>query len=174
MSNSRIVTYTRAGLAELVSAKKQGIQGKITHCAIGTRSFAPDAALTALPNEVHRVEISDSEDISPGQIRLAAAFRGEQEYEVCSFGFFLESGTLLATYSEPGKMLSYKSAASSLIQEFTLDISPLPTGSVTVVVGTQNLNILLGEEVAVLATADIDNMSRQVDLLFRVMKLEGK
>jgi len=60
------------------------------------------------------------------------------------------------------------------LQKFTLDISPLPAQSVTVVVGSDNLNILLSEEIATLATANIDNMARHVGLMFRVMALEAK
>jgi hypothetical protein len=45
--------------------------------------------------------------------------------------------------------------------------------SVTIVVGSDNLNILLGEDIAVLATANIDNMARHTELLFRVMSLES-
>jgi hypothetical protein len=50
----------------------------------------------------------------------------------------------------------------------------LPAQSVTVVIGSDNLNILLSEEIATLATANIDNMARHVGLMFRVMALEAK
>lgn len=73
-----------------------------------------------------------------------------------------------------GKLLTYKAAAARVLQKFTLDISPLPADSVTVVVGAENLNILISEEITALATANIDNMARHVDLMFRVMSLEAK
>ena len=56
----------------------------------------------------------------------------------------------------------------------TLDVSPLPTDSVTVVVGSENLNVLLTEEFAQLAAASVDNMARHVGVLFRVMSMETK
>lgn len=59
-----------------------------------------------------------------------------------------------------------------MLQKFTLDISPLPVDSVTIVVGSENLNVLLTEEIAELATASVDNMARHVGVLFRVMALE--
>lgn len=77
-------------------------------------------------------------------------------------------------YSVAGKLLTYKASAARVLQKFTLDISPLPADSVTVVVGAENLNILLTEELASLSAASIDNMSRGVSVLFRVMALEAK
>jgi len=36
-----------------------------------------------------------------------------------------------------------------VLQKFTLDVSPLPAESVTIVVGSENLNVLLAEEIAI-------------------------
>ncbi|MNF16129.1 hypothetical protein D3C80_2190180 [compost metagenome] len=69
---------------------------------------------------------------------------------------------------------TYKAATARILQRFTLNISALPTDSVTVVVGDSSLNLLMAEELAQLATASVDNMARHVGLLFRVMELEGK
>ena len=44
----------------------------------------------------------------------------------------------------------------------------------TVVVGTENLNILLTEELASLSAASIDTMTRGIGVLFRLMALEAK
>jgi hypothetical protein len=73
-----------------------------------------------------------------------------------------------------GKLLTYKAAAARVLQKFTLDVSPLPAESVTIVVGSENLNVLLAEEIAIMAAASVGNMSRHVDLMLRVMHLEAK
>ena len=73
-----------------------------------------------------------------------------------------------------GKLLTYKAAAARVLQKFTLDVSPLPADSVTVVVGSENFNILIAEELASVATANIDNMARHLGVLFRVMDIELK
>jgi len=73
-----------------------------------------------------------------------------------------------------GKLLTYKAAAARVLQKFTLDVSPLPADSVTIVVGSENLNVLLVDELAALSAASVDNMARGVGLLFRVMVLERK
>ncbi|MGF6672131.1 hypothetical protein [Pseudomonas monsensis] len=171
---SRLVRFTSAGLAELVTAKNQGLKGAVTHIAAGSASYTPDGTETALRAEKQRVAIGEYEDLGPGQIRMAALFNGSLEYSVGEFGFFLESGTLLAVYSVAGQILNYKAATAVLGQKFTLDISTLPTDSVTVVVGGGDMNVMLAEEFAALSTASIDNMARHVGLLFRVMDLEVK
>ncbi|AZD00437.1 phage tail protein [Pseudomonas chlororaphis] len=171
---TRLVRFTSAGLDEVLAAKNQGLKGEITHIGAGTGRYNPDGTETALRNERQRVAIVDYEDLGSRQLRMAALFEGADEYEIGEFGFYLASGTLLAVYSVAGKLLTYKAAAARVLQKFTLDISPLPADSVTVVVGAENLNILISEEITALATANIDNMARHVDLMFRVMSLEAK
>lgn len=172
MSNDGILQYTNAGLDELISAKSQGFQGKITHVAAGTQKYTPSALQTELRDERQRVAIADYEDMGTRELRVAARFDGDAEYVVGEVGFFLESGTLLAVYSRPDTTLTYKSPTSHWLQRFTLDLAPLPTDSVTVVVGVENVNLLIAGELAEMATANIANMTRHTNLLFRVMDLE--
>ncbi|PWE38437.1 hypothetical protein C9I50_22200 [Pseudomonas prosekii] len=171
---TRLVRFTSAGLGEVLQAKNQGLKGEITHIGAGTARYDPDGSETALRDERQRAAIVDYDDLGNGQLRMAALFDGADEYEIGEFGFFLASGTLLAVYSVAGKLLTYKAAAARVLQKFTLDISPLPANSVTVVVGSENLNILMSEEFTALACADIDNMTRHVELLLRVMTLQSK
>lgn len=171
---TRLVRFTSAGLEEVLQAKNQGLKGEISHIAAGTGRYDPNGSEKALRDERQRVAIVDYEDLGTGQLRMGALFSGPDEYEIGEFGFFLASGTLLAVYSVAGKLLTYKAAAARVLQKFTLDISPLPANSVTVVVGSENLNILMTEEFTALACADIDNMARHVELLLRVMSLPTK
>jgi hypothetical protein len=171
---TRLVRFTSAGLAEVLQAKNQGLKGEITHIGAGTARYDPNGSETALRDERQRVAIVDYEDLGIGELRMGALFSGPDEYEIGEFGFYLASGTLLAVYSVAGKLLTYKAAAARVLQKFTLDVSPLPAESVTVIVGSENLNILLSEEFTALACADIDNMARHVELLLQVMSLQTK
>lgn len=171
---TRLIRFTSAGLAELVQAKNQGLKGEITHVAAGTARYDPTGAETALKAEVQRVAVSDYEDLGAGSLRIAALFDGALEYEVGEFGFFLSTGTLLGVYSQAGLLQTYKAATARILQRFTLNISALPTDSVTVVVGSESLNILVAEELAQLAAASVDNMARHLGVLFRVIGLEAK
>ena len=171
---TRLVRFTSKGLDEVLQAKNQGLKGEITHIAAGTGRYHPTGNETALRDERQRVAIVDYEDLGQHQLRMAALFDGDGEYEIGEFGFYLASGTLLAVYSVAGKLLTYKAAAARVLQKFTLDISPLPVDSVTVVVGSENLNILMVDELASLSAASVDNMARGVGVLFRLMALEAK
>ncbi|KPA99296.1 phage tail protein [Pseudomonas asplenii] len=171
---TRLVRFTSAGLAEVLQARNQGLKGSITHIGAGTARYDPNGSETTLRDERQRVAIVDYEDLGSRQLRMAALFDGPEEYEIGEFGFYLASGTLLAVYSVAGTLLTYKAAAARVLQKFTLDLSSLPTDSVTVVVGSENLNVLLAEEIAKLAAASIGNMSRHVELMLRVMALEAK
>ncbi|MBT1259225.1 hypothetical protein KHP07_02540 [Pseudomonas sp. VS40] len=171
---TRLVRFTSKGLDEVLQAKNQGLKGEITHIGAGTGRYSPDGSEIALRDERQRVAIVDYEDLGDRQLRMAALFDGEAEYEIGEFGFYLASGTLLAVYSVAGKLLTYKAAAARVLQKFTLDISPLPANSVTIVVGSENLNVLLVDELATLSAASVDTMAREVGLLFRVMKLEHR
>lgn len=171
---TRLVRFTSKGLDEVLQAKNQGLKGEITHIGAGTGRYNPDGSEVALSDERQRVAIVDYEDLGERQLRMAALFDGDGEYEIGEFGFYLASGTLLAVYSVAGKLLTYKAAAARVLQKFTLDVSPLPADSVTVVVGSENFNILIAEELASVATANIDNMARHLGVLFRVMDIELK
>ncbi|SEI12632.1 tail fiber protein [Pseudomonas asplenii] len=170
----RLVRFTSAGLAEVLQARNQGLKGSITHIGAGTARYDPNGSETALRDERQRVAIIDYEDLGSQQLRMAALFDGTDEYEIGEFGFYLASGTLLAVYSQAGTLLTYKAAAARVLQKFTLDVSALPRSSVTVVVGSENLNILMVEELAALSAASIDSMARQLGVLFRVMELESR
>ena len=171
---TRLVRFTSKGLDEVLQAKNQGLKGEITHVGAGTGRYNPDGSEVALSDERQRVAIVDYEDLGERQLRMAALFDGDGEYEIGEFGFYLASGTLLAVYSVAGKLLTYKAAAARVLQKFTLDVSPLPADSVTVVVGSENFNILIAGELASVATANIDNMARHLGVLFRVMDIELK
>lgn len=171
---TRLVRFTSKGLDEVLQAKNQGLKGEITHVGAGTGRYNPDGTEVALRDERQRVAIVDYEDLGDRQLRMAALFDGEAEYEIGEFGFYLASGTLLAVYSVAGKLLTYKASATRVLQRFTLDISPLPTDSVTVVVGNENFNVLMAEEFAQLAAASVDNMARHVGVLLRLMSVESK
>lgn len=169
-----VIQYTRAGLAELISAKNRGMSGAITHISAGDRSYTPSASQSQLYNERQRVRISDYEDVSDTQIRLAALFDGSAEYEVREIGIWLESGTLLGVYSEPNQLLAYKSANANWLQKLTIDISPLPTSSVTIDVSNENVNLLIAEELATCTAAFVLSQAANTEIILNQFTLSEK
>jgi len=172
--SSPIVQFTKAGLAELIDAKRLGIKGIITHVSAGDKGYIPSPDQQSLQHEIQRVEVASFEDLSTTQIRLGAKFTGDAEYEVREVGFWLESGTLLAVFSLPDQMLTYKSANSSWIQKFTLDISALPTDSITVEVGVDNLNLMLTEELLIMTRASVINNTATIKTAHMQMQLSER
>lgn len=170
--------FTNAGLAACVTAKSKGLKAEITHMAFGDVAFTPNKAMTALPGQKEKIEIDSYQD--GGQsLRMAGIFDGNLEYSIRSIGIFLSDGTLLAVYSKPAALLGYRTPAVRVVQWFTLNIEALPTGSVTVVVGTENLNLILDAELAMGVAAFagqgekiIKNAHWNMQLSERVRKLE--
>ncbi|EMI4225316.1 phage tail protein [Vibrio parahaemolyticus] len=166
------LVITRKGLDECISAKAKGIKAPLKWVSAGDRAYTPNPDQTALQNELQRVEFGEYKDIGSSQMQAVAKFSGTQEYPVKELGFWLESGTLLGIISAPNTTLNYKAKNGHCIQPFTLDLSALPSDTVTVVVGTENLNILIDEEFAQMAKAQVDTMHRQILQEFRILELE--
>ena len=158
---------------ECIAARDQGLSARLSHVSIGDVAHQPDPSLQALINERQRSEITQSVDIGGNQIQLAARFSGPEEFPIREIGFWLDTGTLLAIVSEPNRNLSFKTRDGTAIQPFTLDLSALPRDSVQVVVGTENLNILITGEMASIGTAFIQSCLSQIALTQRISKLEN-
>ncbi|EFK3044345.1 hypothetical protein A8319_002479 [Escherichia coli] len=173
MTTALKLQFTEAGLTKLLDAKSHGLRGEITHIAFGENSYTPTKNQRFLGKEKERVEISDYQ--GDGQnLRMAAVFQGELEYAIREVGIFLADGTLLGVYSEPGKTLGYRTPAVRIVQWFTLNISALPTDSVTVSISNDSLNLIIDEELAKMATAQISTMHRQIRQEYRLLALEQK
>ena len=147
--------FTSAGLAACIAAKSKGLKAEITHMAFGSSAFTPSKGMTSLPGQREKIEIDSYQD--GGQsLRMAGIFDGALEYSIRSIGIFLSDGTLLAVYSRPNALIGYRTPAVRVVQWFTLNIEALPSNSVTVVVGTENINLILDAELATGAAAFIN------------------
>lgn len=142
-----VLQFTSAGLAECIAAKEQGLRAEITHMAFGDVAFKPTKNLKTLRGERERVQISDYQDAGQ-QLRMAGVFDGELEYAIRSVGVFLSTGTLLGVYSASNAMLGYRTPDVRVVQWFTLGIEALPSESVTVVAGVENINLIMDAEMA--------------------------
>jgi hypothetical protein len=160
---------THGGLSALWSAQSHGLQAEITHLAIGSAGYVPSAGQTALAGEWLRVPVASSDLVSDG-VRLNAAFDGAAAGYVREVGVFLSTGVLLAVWSDPAQLLTYKAGGDTFLFSFTLDLTALPVGSVTVTATGPELNLSLAGPLATLvqgqaqqAVALFDTMNRQVE-----------
>ncbi|HCH1895942.1 TPA: phage tail protein [Vibrio vulnificus] len=172
MSNALIPVITTRGLAAVFNAQNTGLAAEITHIALGDNGRTPSKNEVGLVSEKMRIPIADGERIDDHQIHLTGLADGDKEFWVREIGFILSDGTMLAVWSDTNP-LAYKSAEVPLLLAFDLVLAALPANSVNIIGTGANLSLAAwGEQLAAVATANVDNMARHVELLFRVQDLE--
>ncbi|MGI0120285.1 phage tail protein [Zooshikella sp. RANM57] len=165
--------FTDAGLEKLISAKSLGLKGEISHIAFGDGAYTPSRSQLTLLRECERVAISDYQG-DGRTLRMAAVFDNPLEYAIREIGVFLSDGTLLGVYSKESKTLGYRSPNVKVVQWFTVNIEPLPTDSINVVVGYENVNLVFDQPLAILAKSHLTIMQRQVQQSFCLLELVKK
>ncbi|WP_293000021.1 hypothetical protein [Nevskia sp.] len=143
---------TQAGLNAAVSAAGLQVSVQVTHIALGTGQYNPVGTETALQDRRIVSPIAGGGEIAPTQLRLHAAFQANpgQSFACGEVGFYLghpdSGGTLLAVYSSADPALQpvvYVSDQFLVTTSYTLGLSALPSGSVTVLVDQNAQAILL-------------------------------
>ena len=172
--NDGKIVYTRAGLKELLSAKNGGFKGAISHMGFGDRGYIPTSSQTSLKNELERVAIVSFEELSDTQLRLSTKVSGPKHIEVYEIGVYLESGTLLGVFSANGELINFKSSNNSIIQKLIIDLSPLPADSVNIVIGEENLNLMMTEELMATTTATVISNTVLTKTLHNQMQITEK
>jgi len=172
VSNALIPVITTRGLAAVFNAQNTGLAAEITHIALGDNGRTPSKNEVGLVSEKMRIPIADGARIDDHQIHLTGLADGDKEFWVREIGFILSDGTMLAVWSDTNP-LAYKSAEVPLLLAFDLVLAALPANSVNIIGTGANLSLAAwGEQLAAVATANVDNMARHVELLFRVQELE--
>lgn len=172
MSKALIPVITTRGLAAVFNAQNTGLSAEITHIALGDHGRTPSKNEVGLVNERMRIAIADGERIDDHQIHLTGLADGDTEFWVREIGFILKDGTMLAVWSDTDP-LAYKSAEVPLLLAFDLVLAALPANSVNIIGTGANLSLAAwGEQLTAVAAANVDNMARHVELLFRVNDLE--
>jgi len=167
------LTITNLGLSKAVNADQQGLTLKITHVGIGLNGYEPNKEQTQLQNEIAKVQIHGGKKVRENQVHFTALFDEDGEIKGREVGFYLSDGTLFAVDSDPVHIIMYKSgsAGSEVIESFDLVLDSVPPNSITVDV-TGDLGISFCKEFAVIATAQINTMNRQVIQEFRILDIE--
>lgn len=165
--------FTDAGLNRLVTAKGQGLQESITHMAFGDGTGTASRSWTVLSNEREKVAIADYQG-DGNNLRMAALFDAQLEYAIREVGIYIDS-TLLAVYTAPaGSFLGYRTPDVKVMQWVTLNIDALPSDSLTVTVGTENLNLVIDQEFAQMAKVQLNILNRQLEQEFRLNSLNSQ
>jgi hypothetical protein len=130
---------TTAGLAlAREAARTPGTSVAITAVAIGSQSYSPTGNERALKLEIARFPVAGGTSINGSQVNIGftitntdAQNRSTSSQWVGEIGFYAGT-TLFAILSKPEPAFFYKSQDVDIPVAYTLDISVLPAGSVTV------------------------------------------
>lgn len=163
-------TITTAGLQAVFNASNNGFEAQITAVGLGDVGYNPNQNRTTLAGEKSRVAIASGIMASPTQAHMTVIEDTDKTFWVKEVGFFLEDGTLFAVYSDPEKVLAYKSPDIALILAFDLAISGVPSGAVTIVDQGLDLNILFAPELAKMGAAQINSNYRFLKLKLEIME----
>lgn len=135
-------TITRTALALAARPDEHAIIIQISHVAIGTGQYDPVGDEIALQNEVGRFAISSGGNSpAPGQLQIGTTIRDKDDsgrptegLAIGELGFF-DGPSLIAVWSRAtGGPLFIKAKGFDVPFAYTLDVSVLPAGSVTIVV----------------------------------------
>lgn len=153
MSTPLQPVITKAGLAGIWSLSNTGLAAEITHVVLGTAGYTPSNEQTSLRAQVAKYPISGGERLSSTLIHLTALADGNAAFWVREIGFLLADGTLLAVWSHPTEILTYKAAGTDLLLAYDLSLSALPADSVTITSSAAGLNLTLAAPLAAMASA---------------------
>ncbi|KVN83419.1 hypothetical protein [Burkholderia ubonensis] len=136
---------TKAGLGLLPQNNGTGLAVAITHIALGTSLYTLDESVrdfVMLKNEVARYAVTSGAKTSPTSIQLGTTItdidiggRSPNGKYIGEIGFF-SGNTLFAVWSRADSPLFIKSANFDVPFAYTLDVTVLPSESVTVTLTT--------------------------------------
>jgi len=162
MSTPMQPVITKTGLGAVWNQTNTGLSAQITHVVLGTAGYTPSNSQKSLRAQVAKYPIAGGERLSDTLIHLTALADGDAEFWVREIGFVLADGTLLAVWSHPTEILTYKAAGTDLLLAYDLSLSALPADSVTIVSGAAGLNLTLAAPLAAMAGALLGEQLRNL------------
>lgn len=123
---------TTAGKAAIVNANNTGTNPVvIDRVAIGSASWTPTAAATALQSEIKKISAVGGGAVADDTIHVTATDSSSDVYTVKEIGLYTAGNVLLAIYSQADPIIT-KGAATVALIAADLVIGGVPAGSVTV------------------------------------------
>lgn len=126
-------TVTEVGQAAAFNVESTGIEVVITHIAFGLGSYDPTGAEIALVNEVVRVPVAAGARITPTQIRMNAVWNDAAAVAPINEVGIYAGDTLFAIWSSSAGAMGYKSAGVDFVFNYSMLLTVVPAGSVTVI-----------------------------------------
>ncbi|MFJ2989895.1 hypothetical protein ACIPF8_18665 [Collimonas sp. NPDC087041] len=128
-------TLTAAGVMAAINVPKTGVEVAVTHIAFGTGKYKTNGTETGLQHEMMRVAIAGGGKVSPTQIQVhAEAIAPAGSPFWCGEIGFYAGAVMFAVYSKFDQPILYFADDSVTTVSYTLGLSALPAGTVTVLV----------------------------------------
>lgn len=131
-----IFKLTNAGRAALVNAQNNGTLARtVVSVGVTATAFTPLATLTAIPNEIKRIETISGDVVDPDTVHVTVRDDGNATYTVRGLGLWLDNGVLLGTYSQAAVIVEKSPAGIMLLAldvrvlDGSVDISTLVFGN---------------------------------------------
>lgn len=138
---------TSAGVAAALAADGNALQLEITHVVLGAAAYAPVGNETALADRREKAAVSGGAITGANQVTISAVFRSTAysgaAYNIGEIGFYAgdpdAGGVLFALASQAGENFGGRGSSSVIefLATFVLNLSGVPSGSVTVTVDPQ-------------------------------------
>lgn len=111
---SYILVVTDAGRTAIVNATQTGTNAvMVAEIGLSATALVPDSAAILLPDEIKRLPTSGSQGVAIDTIHVTAIDQTDDTYDVRSFAFYLDDGTLFAIYGQAAPVFE-KATASQL------------------------------------------------------------
>lgn len=126
------LTFTNAGIAEVVNAQNNGFRPVlVSEIGIGTGQYTPSATQTSLQNEIKRLSTFSGGAVADDVVHVTIRDDSDDVYQLYEFGLYLDSGTLLAVYSQTGSPVLDKTADSILLLASDIVVTSFQASSLT-------------------------------------------
>lgn len=123
------VTVTSAGLAALINAQQTGASAAvIAQLGVSATHFEPTILTDALPDEIKRLDAVAGQVTSEDTIHVSALDATTDVYAIRSIALYLDTGVLLAVYSQAEVLANKASASWNIVDADIRFFSTLATG----------------------------------------------
>lgn len=152
---------TTKGLQAAVEASTLGKAVKIVQVGLTATPGEAKPEDTALPGAV-MVPVADGRLVNDHQVNVSALLPDTfQSMGICGIAFYLEDGTMFATYREPEPFLEH-TAGTTLLVGMDLVMDNIPSESV--IVESTGANLILGDWVPVERTVNGKELTKDITL----------
>lgn len=159
---------TDIGKSALINSNNSGFDLELTHVGFGTSNFTPSGTETEASDEIKRVGISGSVNISPTSFQIMANAQADKRGAAWITSLYFYAGEVLfAVYSEAEGNIFYLSERHTSTINYMLDVSSLPDSSIAIKIDAEAAASLklIGEQSQIIKDSLLYDLKIEMNLL---------